>query len=384
MKKTALFIFSAIFISLGAAELIVDYSKQNKDAYKDFQSALAAAKSGDTIKILKVSFPIPDSIIIKNRSDITVDGMFNTFVGTEKLSAKNWQKISPGLWKREIRVNQGLSMRYFMVFNGKLNRMGRFFKAKCMTPYKKAEELKENEWTVIEKPDSAIKNTKLYSIYLKIDQSVNDITKVDIAEPRINQICGVELSGKCRNLTFKNMICRNYWNDGYNIHNTCINTVFDTVCAIDCGDDGISAHENSQIIVNDFVSIGNSTGICHIQKVTAVHTNCYIAEALGKDIYFKSHPTNLLNNTLKNVYVQTSSAGGVCLGAAKQDKLVIDKLTVVLENKNSMFYFIPDKNAKVSAANISVCNTAPKKMEEFRKTLFAKFNGEIEKNLSSR
>ena len=384
MKKLFLFLFSAVIFSAGAAELIVDYAKKNKEAYPDFQSALAKAQNGDTIKIYKVDFPIKDAIVIKNRSNITVDGMFNTFIGTEKISPKDWKMISPGIWKRDIRVPAGIAFRYFMVIDGKINRMGRFFKAKCSTPYRKVEELKEKEWTIVVNKNSEIKRTKLYSIYLKLDTSISNISQADVSEPRLKQTSGVEISGKCKNLTFKNIICRNFWNDGFNIHNTSLNTVFDTVCAFDCGDDGISAHENSQISVRNFVSIGNSTGICHIQQVTASHTNCYIADALGKDIYFKSAKSNRLNNRLKNIFIKCSSAGGVSLGAAPQDKLEIDKLMVVLANRYAAFHLIPDKDAKVSTASIAILNSEPQKMVEFRKSLFARFNGEIEKNLASR
>ena len=384
MKNFFLFIFSAVIFSAGAAELIVDYSKKNKEAYSDFKSALAKAKNGDTIKIIKVDFPIQDAIVIKNRSDITVDGMYNTFTGTERISSNEWKMISPGIWKRDIRVPAGIALRYFMVIDGKINRMGRFFKAKCSTPYRKVEELKEKEWTIVVNKNSEIKRTKLYSIYLKLDTSISNISQADVSEPRLKQTSGVEISGKCKNLSIKNIICRNFWNDGFNIHNTSVNTVFDTVCALDCGDDGISAHENSQISVRNFVSIGNSTGICHIQQVTASHTNCYIADALGKDIFFKSTKNNLLNNRLKNVFVKCSSAGGVSLGAAPQDKLNIEKLTVVLASRSAAFYLIPDKNAEVSTASIAILNSEPQKMVEFRKSLFARFNGEIEKNLASR
>ena len=142
MKTLTVLLFCMVVLSSNAAELVVDYSRKDKNAYHNFQSALANAKSGDVIQILKVDFPIHDAVIIKNRSDITVDGMFNTFVGTEKAAARNWNKIAPGLWKRDIRVNPGISMRYFMIINGKQNRMGRFFKAKCSTRYKKIDELK--------------------------------------------------------------------------------------------------------------------------------------------------------------------------------------------------------------------------------------------------
>ena len=375
MKKFFLFAIPLFALACFSAELEVDYSGKKNGAYRNFKSALDAAKDGDTIKILKMEFTIYDSIIVRNRKNLTVDGMFNTFSGLEKADHNNWKQVSPGLWKRDINTNTGISMRYFMVINGKLNRMGRLFKAPNRIPYKKVSELKDNEWTVIAGKDVKGKRTKPYSIYLKLPVQISDISQADVKEPRINHLNGVEISGKCSNLTFKNMVCRNFWNDGYNIHNHAYNIVFDTICAIDCGDDGISAHEDCEIKVKNFVSLGNSTGICHIQQVTASHVNCYIEGALGKDIFFKNDKSNRLNNVLKNVFVKTSSIGGVCLGAAPQDKLTIDKLTVVLETPESRCYFTPAAGTEFNMKNVSVLGKTPKNMEKFKAELFKKFNG---------
>lgn len=384
MKKL-LSLFLAVTTTLLCADVLeVDYSKQKKEAFPDFASALNAAKEGDTIKLLKVDFTIYDNIAIKNRSGITVDGSFNTMCGLEKADKKNWKQVSPGLWKRDIMLNKGVSMRYFMVIDGKQQRMGRYFKAPCRTKYKKVEELREKEWTIIENRGKGDKREQLYSIFLKLDKSITDISKADIREPRPSKLNGVDISGKCRNIVIKNFICRNFWNDGYNIHKDCRNITFDTICALDCGDDGISAHETCEIKVKNLVAIGCSTGICHIQQVTASHTNCYITESLGKDIYFKAEKSNRLSNTLKNVFVNCNSAGGVCLGTIKRDKLVIDKLVVVLSGEKGSFNFTPAAGAEIKTTNISVRRTEPRNMKEFKKNIFAKFSGTLEKELTRR
>ena len=221
MKYLFIIMLSVMLLHVRAAELKVDYSGRDKEAYRNFKSALTAAKDGDTIKILKVDFPVYDAIVIKNRSNLTVDGMFNTFSCLDKVAGKEWKRVSPGLWERQIRLQTGLAMRYFMVIDGKLNRMGRFFKAKCPTRYRKPDELKEKQWTIIANPGTDRKRTQLSSIFLRLDKSVKNIADANVCEPRFSKTCGVEISGKCQNLTFKNMICRNFLNDGYNIHNTC-------------------------------------------------------------------------------------------------------------------------------------------------------------------
>ena len=379
-------------VSINAKDIFVNYALPSETAgdgsaekpFSNFASALKAAKEGDTIKILKVDFPIRDAIVIKSRSNITVDGSFNTFTGVKKVSAKDWKMLSPGLWKRDMRLSKGIAMRYFQLHNGKQIRMGRFFKAPCKNSYKKVDELRNGEWTIIENPGTAQKRSFLYSIYLKLDPSITDITASGVEEPRLKQSNGIELSGKCRNLVFKNIICRNFWNDGFNIHNHVYNATFDTICAIDCGDDGISAHEDSIIKVRNFVSIGNSTGICHIDQVTADHHNCYIEDALGRDLYFKANKDTRLDNTFRNIFIKSSAAGGTFIGFSAQDKLNIEKLTILLTPQSAGYFLMPGKGAKYSAGSIAVLTREPKNMTKFRQELFAKFNGEIEKNKKSR
>ena len=125
--------------------------------------------------------------------------------------------------------------------------------------------------------------------------------------------------------------------------------------------------------MKNFISLGNSTGICHIQQVTAKHNNCYIEGALGSDIYFKSAKDNKLDNSFKNVYVKTSSARGVFLGGAAQDKLVVDGLTVVLAAPDAKFLTLPEPGADFSLRAVNVLRKEPESMTNFKKELFSKF-----------
>lgn len=381
--KNILSVITVAAISLGAAELKVDYSRQDKAAYPDFRAALNVAKDGDVVKIVKVDFPIRDAVEIKNRSNITVDGSFNTFSGVRKAGRNLWKQISPGLWKREVRLSQGIAMRYFMVINGRMERMGRFFKAKCTAAYKKVEELENNQWTIIADPASQNKNTFLYSIYLKLDPKFSSPAEAGVYEPQLSCMSGVALSGKSSGITIKNMICRNFWNDGYNIHGKVKSAVFDTICAIDCGDDGVSAHEDCEIDVKNYLSFGNSTGICHIDRAVSRHTDVYIESALGREIYLKSVPENHTTNIFKNVCVNSSSAGGVTLGAGA-GSIDVENMTIVLSSGAKSFDHPGFRGGKSRISRLFILCKVPEKMLKFKADLLKKFQGEVEKELKVR
>ena len=64
------------------------------------------------------------------------------------------------------------------------------------------------------------------------------------------------------------------------------NVVFEDIRAIDCGDDGISAHGASRYRVDGFASIGNATGICDTGDCETSYRNVFIDRCIGFDLYF--------------------------------------------------------------------------------------------------
>ncbi len=265
---------------------------------KTFPAALAKSLPGDTIFILPVSHPIPTALVIKNKKGlpdkpVIIDGMMNTLVGTRAVSGKDWQEVSPGtgLYHRQ-QSSPPTGTRYFMRFNGKMERMGRHTKWKGAA-LKKIEELKDYEWTIAGKND----------FYFKIPAGMKS-SEVQAEEPFFES--GVKMSGECAYLVVRNLIVRQFWNDGYNIHDNCRDILFENVAALENSDDGVSAHETCQVKIKNMVSIGNGTGFCHIQQSECEHENVYIAGSDSRDIY-------LLNsrNGLKNVIVNGNAHGAM-------------------------------------------------------------------------
>jgi hypothetical protein len=97
---------------------------------------------------------------------------------------------------------------------------------------------------------------------------------------------GVQMSGDNAHLVIKNLTATHPYNDGFNIHGDCRDVVFENIRAIECGDDGISAHETAEYRVDGFVSIGNSTGICDTVAAKTSYNRVFIADCIGYDLFF--------------------------------------------------------------------------------------------------
>jgi hypothetical protein len=138
---------------------------------------------------------------------------------------------------------------------------------------------------------------------------------------------GVSFSGDCNHIVIRNLVATRVWNDGYNIHGKTRDILFENITAIDCGDDGLSAHEDCEVRVEGFVSIGNSTGICNIGKSTSVNNRVLIKDCLGYDFFVLDSNVHVLKNSLiccnadRSVVVQGRQEGDVC--TLKMENVVI-------------------------------------------------------------
>jgi hypothetical protein len=118
------------------------------------------------------------------------------------------------------------------------------------------------------------------------------------------------------------------YNDGYNIHGHCEDVLFENIRAIECGDDGISAHETAQYRVEGFVSIGNSTGICDTGSGATTYNRVFIKGCLGHDLYFLDSGRYAVSNA---VVISSASRALVVTGREQQERpcsLVLDNVLI--------------------------------------------------------
>jgi hypothetical protein len=349
MKQALLLLF--LFSVPAAARDI--YVGKDKDA-PTIAHAIKAALPGDTIHLEPKVYRDYAGFYGKKGEPgkpITLDGHGATLEGSEPLDAAQWSEVSPGLFANDhllARNDDAIIGRWFFLWDGQMNHMGRTSKGRS-APLKKPEELQPGEWTFVkdssrEKPPSK----QIYgSFYLKLPAG-QKLADAKIFAPV--RSAGVQFGGKNAYLVIKNLTATHPYNDGFNIHGDCRDVVFENIAAIECGDDGISAHESAQYRVDGFVSIGNSTGITDTGTAHTSYNHVFLAKNIGFDLFFLDEGSYTLTNVLVLSSAQDPFAiAGRVTGEShmKMDNVLIRRLVeprmgnialrAVVEAKNCTF-----------------------------------------------
>jgi hypothetical protein len=135
---------------------------------------------------------------------------------------------------------------------------------------------------------------------------------------------GVQFSSQSDHIVVRNVTSTHFYNDGFNVYGGEIGFVFQNIAAIECGDDGFSAHGSARSRIDGFKSIGNSTGLCDTGTSQTHYKNVFIKDCSGVDLYFIG-----LTHSIENAFIESSAAraflldgshlkdGGVCNLALK-------------------------------------------------------------------
>ncbi len=299
-------------------------SKSNP--FRTIQKAVATVNPGDVIHLSNTGLPYKETLFFSKQKGtaearITVEGNGATLSGSEMLDITEWEQVSPGLYKNSVlytarRFNKDVINRYFFLFDGKINRMGRTLKG-LNAPLKKPAELGENEWTFVDGENA---------FYLKID------TKKKLVDCLIEypvRSTGVQISDSASFITIKNMTSTHFYNDGFGITGNTRKLKFENIQALYCGDDGISAHANCEYEVDGLISIGNGTGICDTGNSNTSYNRVFIRDCLGVDIYFLNEKVEGgANHFISNSIILGNAAKPLLLNTEKPK----GELSVTMDN----------------------------------------------------
>ena len=285
---------------------------------KTIARAIHLAEPGDTIHLAPAVYR--ESALFSNRSGaegmpIVLDGHGATLEGSDLLVPEDWTEVSPGLYRNDhlIKMQDFILTRWFFLFDGKMNHMGRTSKG-IKAPLKKPEELKNDEWTWAESERA---------FYIRIDPA-KKLADGHIAAP-IRSV-GVGFGGVCEHIVVRNLTGTHVYNDAFNIHGVTRDVVFENIRAIECGDDGFSAHDDCVVRIDGFTSIGNSTGICNIGNSVSDNNRVLIKDCLAYDLFFLDTGRHTVTNSL----VVSSSQNGVVVAGRGADARCTMKLDNVL------------------------------------------------------
>ncbi len=282
-----------IFVSPKAGDDAGDGSAAAPEAgghgpVKSIKAAMKLAHPGDTIHLDPACSPYYEPVIFADISGteeapIVFDGHGATIDGTVPLIPSEWEDVGQGLFKSTViaqtycyKANPAYTDRFFFMQDGKMNRMGRSLKG-SKTPFKRPDQLAPGEWTWVDAEKA---------FYLKIPPGA-DLASQGIRLPKI--VTGVQITGQCHYLTIRNVTVTHVINDGYgltvgpNKDSTVRAIRYENIAAIECGDDGLSAHGDCEVTVDGFLSRANSTGYCSQGK--SVNTRVRIEDIDGVEIY---------------------------------------------------------------------------------------------------
>ncbi len=272
---------------------------------------------------------------------ITLDGHGATLEGSDPIDPAKWREVSPGLFANDEllpprNLDDAVIGRWFFLWDGKMNLMGRTSKGRS-APFKKAEELQPGEWTFVKGPLHAdAKPQQIFGTFFLKLPAGQKLADAHIAAPM--RSAGVQMSGDNAHLVIRNLTATHPYNDGFNIHGDCRDVVFENIRALECGDDGISAHESAEYRVDGFVSIGNSTGITDTVAAHTSYNRVFIADCHGFDLFFLDDGRYRLTNS-----VVLSSAQNPFALTGRDDK----RAELVMENV-LIRRIGPAKNAEVA------------------------------------
>ncbi len=280
-----------------------DHNNGVDSPVKTIARAVALAGPGDTIHLTPGTYH--ESVVLRSKKGlpgrpITVDGHGAVIDGSDPLDAAAWEPLGGGIF-RKVKLMPNMAPfivgRWFFLWDGRINRMGRSAKGPS-APLKKVADLQPGEWTYVTAEDA---------FYLKLPEG-QTLEAANIRWPvRAN---GVALAGSGGHIVIKNITATHVYNDGFNVHGAQVDTVFENIAAIECGDDGFSAHETGECRIDGFTSMGNSTGFCDIGLSTTHYRNVFIKACLGFDIYFIGNAPH----SVENARVESSAAYPLMLG----------------------------------------------------------------------
>ncbi len=265
---------------------------------KRIAQAIRIAQPGDTIHLTPTTYYESAVFIDKHGTPdkpITLDGHGAILEGSDPVTSDKWKAVaeSPDLYRCEKlypKTDDAIVDRWFLLLDGKMQRMNRCSKGPS-DPLKAVADLQPGEWTYVKTEDA---------FYLKLAPG-QDLDSANIRYPARSS--SVIFASTGSNITIRNVTGTHPYNDGYGIHGAQYKLVFENIKAIECGDDGFSAHEDATCTINGFTSIDNATGFCDTGTSQTDYRDVFIKDCHGFDLYFIGQ-----RHSIENALIESSAA----------------------------------------------------------------------------
>lgn len=329
----ALFLLAAICclslkpISAHAADIYVHHEQgddknpgSKAEMLKTAQRAVAIAQPGDVIHLLPEGAIYRQAVMLRGKSDLTIEGNNVTLEGADPLPETGWEEVSADLHR--LKVPRTLWDRHLLVIDGKMERMGRS-PTKSSVKFPAPEDLKSGQFRFELIP---VEEGKEKEGWLYVKGSLKNL------EWAVRPY-GVATTGKNRNITIRNLNARHALNDGFNIHDDAMGLVFSHIQGYNCYDEGFSAHEACECFIDHGKFWGNDNAIADVNDCETHYVNCEFGDSVSYDVLLIGKTHSLTNCRIINTTSAVALSAGPRGPEKKLYQLKLEQVTI--EGKTS-------------------------------------------------
>jgi hypothetical protein len=288
---------------------------------KTIARAIRLAQPGDTIHLTPAVY-YESAVFIDKHGEpgkpIILDGHGAVLDGSEPVTAARWRQVAPDLYRGHRlykTTDDAIVGRWFLLWDGKMVRMNRCSKGPSEA-LKEIAELQPEEWTYRKDEDA---------FYLRLPPG-QKLGEANIRYPARSSSVVFASSGS--HITVRNLTGTHPYNDGFNIHGAQRDLIFENIRAIECGDDGFSAHEDATCRIDGFTSIRNATGLCDTGTSQTHYRNVFIKDCDGFDLYFIGLKHSLENAVIESHAARAFWVDGNRLGEGQRCELVMKNVLI--------------------------------------------------------
>lgn len=271
-----------IFVALASAadageDIYVDFDRGQDtgtgtgsvgEPLRTAQIAVDRSGPGDTIHLLPRGSVARQTIVLRGKERLTIEGHGVTLTGADPLPAEGWEDLGNDLAR--LRMPRTPMDRHLLVVGGRVQRMGRSPTARPEFPA--PERLGPGQFA-----------------WAPIDEATGWLY---VRGPREDLEWGARLNAMAiqdgnRGLVIRNLHCRHSLNDGFNVHGDSQGLRFEGISGYENFDEGFSAHETSQCHVDGGRFWGNDNATADIGESDTTYTRCEFRDSVSVEVLFQ-------------------------------------------------------------------------------------------------
>ncbi|GAA4440078.1 hypothetical protein [Bremerella cremea] len=268
------------------------YAGSAEKPFATLQKAINTAKDGDVIQLHPAGAIYRQSALLPARSGITIEGNGVTLDGADPLPNEGWEKVESDLFRKQLPVTA--YNRHLLIVDGKMERMNRT-QSSNSPPFPPLEELKPGQFR--------FENIDEKKGWLYVRGSTANLQWAT----RVN---GLATSGICRRIVVRDLKTRNFLNDGFNAHGDGREMRFENIEGYDCFDEGFSAHETCECVIDGGKFFGNENGIADVNQAETVYRNCQFFGNVNTDVYLIGQRHELVDCQITNTTTASALVAG--------------------------------------------------------------------------